>query len=75
MARYYVKFFEDDRECCGSDSIYILDGRNKLSTMIQDAKDRMQKLQKKAYNRFQIIRSGIRLFENTTILYDSKVMK
>lgn len=31
-------------DSCGSDSIFILDGRNSLSTMIQDAKDRIKKL-------------------------------
>lgn len=77
MARYYVKFFENERECCGSDSIFILDGRNKLPTMIEDAKLQKWKLRyvKPFYNRFQIIKSGNRLFENTKVLYDSEVMK
>lgn len=31
-------------EMCGSDSVYILDGRNNLDTMISDAEKRMEKM-------------------------------
>jgi len=47
--KFYVQFYTRNLkdhivELCGSDGVFILDGRNKLSTMIQDAKERIFKL-------------------------------
>lgn len=40
--------FSDDHirpiEMCGSDGVYILDGRNNLDNMIIDAEERMEKM-------------------------------
>ena len=40
----YVQFLKGSTELLGSDGRYILDGRNKLTTTIQDAKDRARAL-------------------------------
>ena len=49
-------------EQCGSDSIYILDGRNNLAIMIQDSKDRMIKLVnvQPSYSAFHIHRGDLK---------------
>lgn len=44
----YVKFLQENSgvvmEALGTEGVFILDGRNKLSTMIDDAYERMHKL-------------------------------
>jgi fructosamine-3-kinase len=41
----FLDFFNGKiQEPCGSDSVFILDGRNTLETMIQDSKDRLEKM-------------------------------
>ena len=46
----YVQFYTTgcmtgkEIECSGSDGVFILDGRNRLDIMIQDAKDRIRQL-------------------------------
>jgi len=48
VAPYYI-------DACGSDGVFILDGRNALETMENDAIERAHKLSKvKSYDRYEI---------------------
>lgn len=48
-------------EACGSDGVFILDGRNSLETQIQDAKDRMFKLRNvQNFSGFAIMKGDLR---------------
>ena len=40
----WVKCEPQEKDCIGSDGVFILDGRNSIDTMIEDAKDRAKKL-------------------------------
>jgi len=49
--KYYVQFLDKNLkgeigEACGSDGVFILDGRNSLSTMLDDAYERMARFDK-----------------------------
>ena len=58
---------------CGSDSVFILDGRNNLSTMIQDAEQRRDRLKlAKGYIAFKIMQ-GSRFSDNNKIVHQSNV--
>jgi len=56
-------------EACGSDGVFILDGRNCLDTMINDAYEQKHKLRfvQKHYVGFEI-RKGAR-FESYTVVH------
>jgi len=57
---------------CGSDSVYILDGRNTLETMKEDAKERMRKLKnvQSHITGFKILK-GDTIARNTKVIYSS----
>jgi len=56
-------------DAIGSDGVYILDGRNSLNTMIQDAKDRAKLINLLChFTGFKIVR-GSRFSDNNTVLY------
>ena len=75
--KYYAQFYRRvsdtaKTEMLGSDSVFILDGRNRLPTMIKDAEKRM--FQMRNIHRSIIgftIKKGNR-FESSLILYDSR---
>ncbi len=58
--RYYVQFYAKSLdgtlvEACGSDGVFILDGRNKLQVMKLDAQKQMHRLTKvRTYEYFEI---------------------
>jgi len=64
--KYFVQFKTIDlagrlTDALGSDGIFILDGRNELGTMVQDAYDRMEKLRfVKKYKFFEIHKGDLR---------------
>jgi hypothetical protein len=61
-------------EAMGSDGVYILDGRNSLETMKDDAKNRIEKLKNvQSYLGFKIMR-GER-FTNCKEVYNSMQQK
>ncbi|MHC4270614.1 MAG: hypothetical protein ACYSTS_19460 [Planctomycetota bacterium] len=71
--RYYVQFLQKNlsnniAEACGSDGVFILDGRNCLNTMIIDAHERMKKLKKVQpyYIGFRIMKGS--RFDNSTMI-------
>ena len=52
---YFAEFNRDGERQCGSDSVYVLDGRNTIDNMREDAKDRIYKLRfVQRYNGFKI---------------------
>ena len=59
-------------EMCGSDGVFILDARNSLETMKDDANDRMQKLNKfgKQITGYKIVRANSFL-DNGKVVYSS----
>jgi hypothetical protein len=59
-------------ELCGSDGVFILDGRNSLETMKDDANDRMQKLNKfgEQITGYKIVRANSFL-DNGKVVYSS----
>ena len=70
--KYFVQFgvltsrgFEDG---IGSDSVFILDGRNKLNTMLDDAINRYIKIKRvqPQFNAFQIRKGTFQNFINLT---------
>ena len=69
--KYFAEFFVDGVEQCGSDSVFILDGRNNIETMINDAYERMERLKpvQPHYNGFNICRGT---FSKHTILHSNK---
>ena len=77
--KYYAQFYRPSdttsnskTEMLGSDSVFILDGRNKLLTMIADARKRMHQL-KNIHDDIVAftINKGER-FSESHIIYDSK---
>ncbi len=72
--KYHVQFlavglYGELGEACGSDGVFILDGRNKLDTMIEDAHKRMQELSKvRSFIGFRIYK-GQRFGEGREMLY------
>jgi len=75
--KYYVQFYRaldsnSKTEMLGSDSVFILDGRNSLPTMIEDAKRRIHQL-KNIHDDIVAftINKGER-FSESHIIYDSK---
>lgn len=76
--KYYVQFYRHSydttsskTEILGSNGVYILDGRNNLSTMIEDAKRRIHQL-KNIHDDIVAftINKGER-FSESRIVYDS----
>jgi len=74
--KYYVQFYRaldsnSKTEMLGSDSVFILDGRNSLPTMIEDAKRRIHQL-KNIHDDIVAftINKGER-FSESRIVYDS----
>ena len=59
-------------ELCGSDGVFILDGRNNIETMEEDAQQRMQKLNKfgKQITGYRILRANSFL-DNGKVVYSS----
>ena len=57
----YVQFYVKKQWLCGSDGIFILDGRNNLSTMIIDCKERIYKLRfvQPSIDGFEILKGRI----------------
>ena len=71
--KYYAEYFGENGEPqCGSDSVFILDGRNRLETMIDDAHERMHRLRfvKPWYASFRIMQ-GSRFSDSNRVVYDS----
>ena len=73
--KYYVQFLEPNKdytkmiEPCGSDSVYILDGRNSIQTMKRDAIERMDKLRHvQSYSGYRIMKGS--RFDNSTVIYE-----
>ena len=73
--KYHVQFLQESITCenevveaLGSDGVFILDGRNSLATMIQDAADRMYQLRNIHKYVGYIIKKGER-FGNCTCVY------
>ena len=49
--KYHVQFMDtSEQEALGSDGVFILDGRNNLFTMEQDADERMASMNKHIHN-------------------------
>jgi hypothetical protein len=74
--KYYVQFYRafdsnSKTEMLGSDGIFILDGRNNLSTMIKDAKKRMSQLKNIHNNIIAFTINRGERFESSIIVYDS----
>lgn len=72
--KYYVQYKMRDLagkvvDAMGSDGVFILDGRNTIATMIEDAKTRMEKLElvQPYYLGFEINRGD--RFEKPITLY------
>jgi hypothetical protein len=62
----HVQFLEknlngDIRDACGSDGVFILDGRNNLPTFIYDARNRAKQLSRVSHFVGFSIRCGARL--------------
>lgn len=55
-------------DCMGTDSVYILDGRNSLENMMKDAESRIEKLLKSKYIKGYKIYRGSRIQENNFCL-------
>jgi len=73
----YVQFFDENaNELCGSDSIFILDGRNKPLTWVRDAVKRAWYLRKVQNNivYYGIIK-GERIDHNNEVLCFHKIDK
>jgi len=74
--KYHVQFLDRQTngkiyEACGSDGVYILDGRNNLNTMILDAKARAYMLRNiHKFVGFKI-KHGDRFSSATTIYQDT----
>lgn len=75
--KYYAQFQEFDLkgnlvDAFGSDGVYILDGRNTLDTMINDAEKQLYRLTCRGYKRYKgyTIQKGNR-FDNSITVYDS----
>ena len=71
--KYYVQFSHvvDDelQELCGSDGVFLLDGRNNISTMRCDAQARIAQLQNVQDIEAYKIMKGER-FDDATCLYE-----
>jgi hypothetical protein len=71
-AKGYIKVEPFEQEILGTDGVFILDGRNSIDTMIQDAKTRADKLKNvKTIHGFKIIRAN-KFSDTGTILCDIK---
>ena len=59
-------------ELCGSDGVFVLDGRNNIETMKEDAQQRLQKLNNfgKQITGYKIIRANSFL-DNGKVVYSS----
>ena len=75
----YTQFFEENTKgevwtALGSDGVFILDGRNKLPTLIKDSEERWRKLSNlhPEYIGFKILR-GDRLDDRNVCLYASNI--
>ena len=74
--KYYVQFYRasdptSKTEILGSDGVYILDGRNSLPTMIEDAKKRINQIKNIHSDIIAFtIHKGER-FSNSQLIYDS----
>lgn len=69
------RFSENNKkpiELCGSDGVFVLDGRNNIETMKDDAQQRMQKLNKfgKQITGYRILRANSFL-DNGKVVYSS----
>lgn len=67
--KYYIQFMRAGIgsetgqmvEPCGSDSVFILDGRNNLDTMINDGFERMRKLENvQNFAGFQVMKGNFK---------------
>jgi len=69
----YVQFMFNDIDCLGSDGVFILDGRNKLSTMIYNCKVQMKRLRQiKEITSFKIVKSDRYTDNKSCIIYTGK---
>lgn len=72
--RCYIQFFTRSLdgsliEACGDSGVFILDARNSINTMKQDAENRVTQLRNwKRYKLYEIRRCS-KLFEDGTCLY------
>lgn len=70
--KYYLQFYHvienELQEICGSDGVFILDGRNSLRTMKCDAQERIYKLRNVQKIAGYAIMKGER-FTNSVCLY------
>ena len=87
--RYYAQLLEKDlkfnhnnmtwtdtgelREAMGTDSVFILDGRNNILTMIEDSNKRLEQMNdfKNIYKGFRIM-NGSR-FDDSKVIYTTEV--
>jgi hypothetical protein len=62
-------------ECVGTDGVFILDGRNSIDTMINDAKDRANKLRnvKPQISSFKIIK-GEKFINEGSVVYEGRIV-
>jgi len=71
-AKGYITVEPYVRELLGSDGVFILDGRNSIDTMIQDAKTRADKMKNvKTIHGFKIIKAN-KFSDTGKILCDIK---
>lgn len=74
FVQFFIKDLKDtDIEACGSDGVFILDERNKLIIMKNDAKKRIAQLSKIHQFSGYEIRKGER-FEKYKVVYRSKTL-
>ena len=76
--KYYAQFYRPSdttsnskTEMLGSDSVFILDGRNKLLTMIADARKRMHQLKGVRNDIIAFTINRGERFSKSQLLYDS----
>jgi len=69
----YVQFLQGGIEACGSDAVFILDGRNSVDVMKEDARDRAQYLRRvRKYDGFRIYR-GQRIMDGNFMVCECKL--
>ena len=67
--KYHAEFNHNGIVPCGSDSIFVLDGRNNLETMVDDCKQYIDKKRKvTTFNGFTIYRGDLK---SRTVIYHS----
>lgn len=76
--KYYAEFMyksgdNEKRSSCGSDTVFILDGRSSFRSLLRDSLTRLEKLQVIHPDwKYFVIRKGKSLREDGVIVYDSE---